>query len=63
MTSHKATTSRESKFVKKAQVEAPFDDDLNAAVDEAAGVSPEAGDRGPETPDIISPSKFILGPF
>jgi hypothetical protein len=64
MTSQKATMSSKSKFDKKTQATAPFDDNLDAAVDEVAAGPGEAGDHGLDTPeDIIRPSKFILGPF
>jgi hypothetical protein len=64
MTSQKPTVSSKSKFVKKAQGTAPFDDYLKTALDELAPDAREASERGQETPrDIIRPSKFILGPF
>jgi hypothetical protein len=68
MTSQKVTVSSKSKFVQNAQATAPFDDSLEASLDEVAPVPRGVSKRGVEVPDdisrdIIRPSKFILGPF
>ncbi|MGA3255501.1 MAG: hypothetical protein ABSD32_15560 [Mycobacterium sp.] len=67
MTSHRATVNSKSKFGKKTQVTALFDNP-EAGLDEEARIRREASEHGLEMPEdtrqqIIRPSKFILGPF
>jgi hypothetical protein len=64
MTSQEVTVSSKSKFAKNAQATEPFDDNLEASLDEVVPVRREASKRRRGVPaDIIRPSKFILGPF